>query len=281
MSMSSMTSREATSASRSLTGSTVAFGRHWRGHHDVVVKHVAPDMLWQPRYMSLAPAGVFAHVYGHNYLRDEKGHKLGVEYAMPHYLDYTEHGRSIRVALLAGLDKLCYLWRLQASPEMCAGLTAPWPRQDWRQLLQARLQGLAHEHLGWDPLQVATLIADIPDWPGQPCMTHGDATLANLVYDSLSGDWLWLDPLICPHIPHDPHVDLGKLYQSCWGYEKVLCDPVRGHLEFDRDLALKLAAMCGLSSKVAMRWCIVHMLRLLPYHSEAVNAHFIKTLRTI
>lgn len=89
---------------------------------------------------------------------------------------------------------------------------------------------------------------------------HGDPTLANCVHGP--NGWRWIDPLIRDYILGDPHVDLGKLFQSCMGYEAVLLgQPPRPNYELMR----RLADMLHLDFQLGMCWCAVHFIRLLPY----------------
>lgn len=106
-------------------------------------------------------------------------------------------------------------------------------------------------------------------------VTHGDPTLANLAHDGQR--YRWLDPLVRDYIPGDPHVDLGKLFQSCWGYERCLVDP-KFTPTFDRALAVQLADSLDLDFEQGWAWCAVHVARLLRYQETRVANEFRRVL---
>ncbi len=114
----------------------------------------------------------------------------------------------------------------------------------------------------------------------QPRCIHGDPTLANLIYDASRpfDRWRWIDPLARPYIPGDPLVDLGKMYQSCLGYERVLAG-----LEPERDDAMiqQLAEITGLCEHHGLVWCAIHILRLIPYQDEKDRPLFAEMLHDL
>jgi hypothetical protein len=147
-------------------------------------------------------------------------------------------------------------------------------------------------HLGWREKLLSHLIRirctsgvrhlvekDLPEAPDRQCRIHGDATLANLLFDSQRMRWVWCDPLRRPYIPGDPLVDLGKMFQSCWGYERVLIEDATPSL--DEQMADRLANIAGLNYDDAMRWCHVHIVRLLPYQTRHVADRFVEVLTDV
>jgi len=107
---------------------------------------------------------------------------------------------------------------------------------------------------------------------GDPCHIHGDATVGNLLYDVLNSRWCWIDPIARPFIPSSRVVDVGKMLQSCWGYEAVL--ERRGLPTLNHDLANELCSLSKVPYNEAMRWCAIHLIRLLPYQEPEVRSIF-------
>ena len=94
---------------------------------------------------------------------------------------------------------------------------------------------------------------------------HGDPTLANTVWEN-TGKPRLIDPVYRPYIPSDPHVDLGKIFQSLIGWELMLLEHWRGIHELDR-LPPRLidcgyiAKTLGLDYRLGFSWCVVHLMR--------------------
>jgi len=108
----------------------------------------------------------------------------------------------------------------------------------------------------------------------QQCI-HGDPTASNLV--ATSRGLRWIDPIWRDYIPGDPHVDLGKAYQSILGYENVLRGAER-LATFEEKAAdiYRMASVLDLEPALGMRWCMIHMLRLLPYQTDRDRDIFIR-----
>jgi hypothetical protein len=185
-----------------------------------------------------------------------------VEIEMPQLLEATAVDDPLQ-PLLRGLDTLRrYLWSCED----------PRPKSDWRALLLKRLQSIR------PTVAVTRLVESLPEPPSPARRIHGDATLANLLYDSARLRWIWCDPLDRPYIPGDPLVDLGKMLQSCWSYERVLVDGAKPMLD-EQMAASVLESGCEADRPcAAMAWCYVHLIRLLPYQSSAVAKHFVEVL---
>ena len=132
------------------------------------------------------------------------------------------------------------------------------PHVGWRSLLRERLLEIRPKSAD----SVNNLIAGLPE-PMTHCCIHGDPTAANLLYDCGRRRWVWCDPLDRPWVPGDPAVDVGKMFQSCWGYEETLLSGAEPM--WNGALAHELADTAGVSFEAARSWCYVHIIRLLPY----------------
>jgi hypothetical protein len=177
------------------------------------------------------------------------------KFRMPLY--EPSHPDQIEKALLSGLQKLKLLW---AVPRFH-------PKLDWRKKLHEHLLRQNELHnLGIAPRYIGALVQSLP-MSNEQCLIHGDSTLANLVYGQ--NDWWWIDPLDRDYIPGDPYVDLGKMYQSCWNYESILLGS--SSTKFNMPLAMKLIKEAGLDIQGVYGWCLVHLIRLLPYQDQRVR----------
>jgi hypothetical protein len=159
---------------------------------------------------------------------------------------------------------------------------APHGNPHWRPALFAHLTGIVQREglqLTYDDIRFLVREADHHQLTVDRCI-HGDPTLANLVYDDRLPfeRWRWIDPLTRPYIPGDPLVDLGKLYQSCLGYEQVLAGR-----EPERHDALMecLAQQLGLCEYHGLVWCAIHLVRLIPYQHDEDKSVFAEMLHTL
>jgi hypothetical protein len=210
-----------------------------------VTKRVAN--AWEPLFMRRFPE-VFVEVQDVKHLSFTMARLREPDYNEPH-------------VLLEASSLLNVLW----------GTEWTGSDKDWREKLRVHLHGL--NILG--PTEVDELIARLPDVVNTR-LIHGDPTLANLLKGPKG--YLWIDPLLRAYIPGDPHVDLGKMYQSCLGYEQVLLGnkPV-----VHEDLMYDLADLYALDHKLGMAWCAVHHIRLIPYQLERDRKTFENTLHSI
>jgi len=185
-------------------------------------------------------------------------------FTMPRMLPSTVERR--RTALMAGLDKLRLLWQQPQADNY---------NRSWRPKLYAHLTKIARENPQHVPKTIVEVVQSLPE-PHRHVHIHGDATLANLIHNDLD-EWFWIDPLQREFIPGDPHVDLGKLFQSCLGYESVLLghDPP----SVDRELCKQLARHANLNLNFGMKWLTVHIARLIPYQEERVKKHYADILK--
>lgn len=194
-----------------------------------------------------------------------------VWYRMPR-LEQPEP-RHLEPALLAGLGRLSDLWRVEN----------PTYNGYWRYHLGLHLEGRIRRYqLDVDLDFMHRTVDALPECRRPWQQIHGDATFANIVYtpgDRNIHTWLWIDPLDRGFIPGDPHVDLGKMYQSCWGYEQTLYGSTNPP-KFDIILARKLAHRAQLSYKAGYLWAIIHLIRLLPYQDDRVKAVYAHVLRS-
>lgn len=204
---------------------------------------------WEPMYMGSLP-DIFVSVVG----RDEKSFTM--------LRGIPGEPRNRREALLDAAPRLRYLWH------------RPWDTQDvdWRLRLRAHLfTVISRYHLDISMVTTDHLVRMIPDVVN-PRLIHGDPTLANCVWDPRKLGWFWIDPLTRSYIPGDPHVDFGKLLQSCFGYEDILLG--YANPAWDTGLMRDLATKLDLNLSRGVLWYLVHLIRLLPYQDLGVRPHF-------
>lgn len=115
-----------------------------------------------------------------------------------------------------------------------------------------------------------------------PCRRiHGDATLANLLRFPFGVRWI--DPLDRPYVPGDPLVDAGKILQSCYGYENVLAGrKTDQHYLYQPRVVLEalLDEFGDSGLDRARTWSLVHLARLLRYHTPGVQNWAIRILES-
>jgi hypothetical protein len=145
----------------------------------------------------------------------------------------------------------------------------------WREALEEHLLKVGKM---FNAARIHALVESLPD-PECGRAIHGDPTFANMLYDPHRG-WVWTDPLDRAYIPHDPHVDLGKMFQSLWGYEALLMGEI-SEPSFDIITAHDLTAAAGLDYDTALNWCHIHVIRLIPYQTTTVRTKFIKALEDV
>jgi hypothetical protein len=180
-----------------------------------------------------------------------------------------------RVPLTYGVDLLHkHLWTINASP--C----------HWHDALHQHMHGIFGKYTFKFPFwSLEDVIHDLHREVKAPyCLIHGDATAANLVHAPLvmrrDFRYRWIDPLNRSYIPGDPHVDLGKMFQSCWGYERILLGDDKD-IKFNEQLARDLCKHVNLSFDLAWKWHIIHLFRLLPYQDSRVSLIFQEILNDI
>ena len=205
-----------------------------------VTKHVTN--AWEPLYMRRFP-DVFVEVHDIKHLSFTMKRLQEPDYNEPH-------------TLLEASSSLKLLWN------------TPWrgSDKDWREKLRTHLYDLgfvAKPHID-------DLIQLLPD-VNEPVLIHGDPTLANLLQGP--DGYFWIDPLLRAYIPGDPHVDLGKMFQSCLGYEQVLLGNhpllvTKTEITQQRKLMHDLANLHQLDYNIGLTWCVVHFIRLIPYQVE-------------
>lgn len=233
-----------------------------RGHsqltfHDTTVEKIAP---WSEASMMRLYPDVFVEV-----LKIETEALGTVKMTMPR-LNVPVPGVDTRTGLLAGLERLRALWALPDISLNILGL-------NWRTRLHTHLtERVTKYHLEIPLGKVDSLVRKLPDVK-QHVVVHGDPTLANIIHDVSTDRWWWIDPLIRLYIPGDPHVDLGKMFQSCWGYEEILTSKT-AIPRWDASLALELTKASGLDMQIGKQWCLIHLIRLLPYQDERVRSMF-------
>jgi hypothetical protein len=126
-----------------------------------------------------------------------------------------QHGTPLAGLLSHARDSLRPLW---ARPAV--------PASNWAVRLGQYIDALCREN-GLDYLKpdLLSMLERVAYRPGTVGSTHGDATLDNALrnaYDEL----VWIDPIpYRENIPPLVGVDLGKLLQSAYGYERVKYGP--------------------------------------------------------
>lgn len=207
--------------------------------------------MWEPQYMR-THSNIFVPIEEITPL--DGGTRA--RFVMPRLCDPAVSS-DLEDGLINGVELLKMLW-------LQPGL----PKPNWRPLLHTHLHNQIEMFtLRVSHIRVDAIIGMIPDITTMPCAIHGDATLANMLHSN--GRWYFIDPLDRPYIPGDPHVDLGKMYQSCTGYEMVLSGFERP--EQHTSLMIRLAEKAGLDWYVGLLWMMIHIVRLLPYQDERVR----------
>lgn len=107
-------------------------------------------------------------------------------------------------------------------------------------------------------------------------LTHGDPTVENVMRHPVRDHLVLIDPIpATPAVPDLVSVDLGKMLQSAIGWESVRYD-----LPYKPSLTSSLAGLRHVmrelpvvDSAAAWYWCVVHLLRALPYvqHDKEVT----------
>ena len=193
-----------------------------------------------------------------------------VRYTMPRYIepDLTRDGEAI---IIEGIRELARsLWNHELAKDDA--------NPDWRDKLVYHLVEIIYDkNLKLNPDKVTTWVGNLPPDLDTKVMIHGDATLANMVYDPARG-WIWVDPLMRPYIPYDPRVDLGKCFQTCWGYEQMILGRLSAPALNER-LCADIVRRSSFPFTALMDWCVVHLIRLLPYQTPYVRSNFEKLLR--
>lgn len=196
------------------------------------------------------------------------------EYVMPAF-EQPNPQLFLSEAMMSGLDKLRMLWERQ--PHKSLSHIAD--KTHWRRQLLNHVGGIISQHSVVVPDGIFQHVWRLPN-PQRWVAIHGDPTYANIVRHPISQDWRWLDPLNRPYIPDDPHVDLGKLFQSCGGYESIITGEQKT-VKNNTELMRHLARRAGLSLEVGLMWYVVHIVRLLPYQTTDVRRIYSKYLETV
>lgn len=102
-------------------------------------------------------------------------------------------------------------------------------------------------------------VGPIPDWAldAPACLTHGDPTFANTLFNPDDNNLRFCDPVYPRRVPQIAAIDHGKILQSMLGWERVLCGwkyPSSGWLpvHFLQD---------PMTARRALYWCRVALLR--------------------
>lgn len=232
-------------------------------HKNYVLK-IAPK--WEPSFMRRFP-DVFVPVVSEREFTDEMSEFQMPLWDEPFIPDDTHEALTTGARLLT--EKLWPMTDLFPQPE--------WRTDLWPHLIRAawhndpKLRAKSHV--------VGAIVAKLPDVE-RGCEIHGDPTLANMLCNPKTNEWRWCDPLDRKFIPRTPAVDVGKMFQSCWGYEMVITG-LSKKLRFAEKTARDIIKITGVSHDHAMLWCYVHMIRLLPYQQLEHRKVFVEFLNDL
>ena len=137
-----------------------------------------------------------------------------------------------------------------------------------RLLTEFNMQGLwpfiinTHTHVRW---------ADV-----RRCLTHGDPTFDNVMIRESTGEIVLVDPIPATLVNPDMwSVDIGKILQSCLGWESArYLDPSQLFTVGPQHLHTTLLKRFDITDNewaASVFWCVVHLLRTLPYVSDSIR----------
>lgn len=227
-------------------------GSNIRLLNDMVLKS---SNSWEPNFMRKYPQVFVPVLWSEN---DTRYSVNATRYAMP-LCKSPDVLFDRREALTEGGDLLKQLWN-----RPCVFTPA-----NWRALLMAHLHGVIQKNDLKVDMHFLMFVVNCLTTSRHYVDIHGDATFANIL--KFNDKWRWIDPLHRPYIPGDPHVDLGKMFQSTLGYERVLSGLGPDN---DEQLRRDLAKRYNLSYELGMLWCFIHVVRLLPYQDEKTRWFF-------
>lgn len=117
------------------------------------------------------------------------------------------------------------------------------------------------------PLGFTTIWAGIKWGSLKTCQTHGDPTFDNImVRPNIAEELVLVDPIpATPEVPHLRAVDTGKLLQSIIGYEAVKYGPESRWVCRAMPQTLKRLIDDQNEWHATVLWCIIHLLRCIPY----------------
>ena len=133
---------------------------------------------------------------------------------------------------------------------------------------------LAGKYLGEDDRRMLWHWFSSIDWSKQDrCLTHGDPTFENVMLRS-NEKVVIIDPVpATPAVPDLRLVDVGKVMQSVVGFEAI---KYGAEERFRLTMHDALEIFYVNDSSACMYWCVVHLLRAIPYQtSEEVQRDLI------
>jgi len=145
-------------------------------------------------------------------------------------------------------------------------------------MLQEKLERLSSSYHGFSSLWtwIVKTHAQVR-WSDVPrCLTHGDPTFDNVMIREETGELVFVDPLPASLVAPDMRcVDIGKILQSVLGWERIRYGSERFSLRASvTDLAGVLRTTLRVSEnewRASVFWCVVHLLRTLPYVTDDVR----------
>ena len=112
-------------------------------------------------------------------------------------------------------------------------------------------------------------------WMDLPvCLTHGDPTFCNTLWLNERHAWVLCDPIPSFELPDIRAIDLGKLLQSCFGFEQIMY----GWKYSTPPNPLWVNVLCDSHNewKAAIFFGMLHIMRLLPYAPLNFHEEFLK-----
>ena len=210
--------------------------------------------------------------------------------AFPRVLEFIENGYVMeqlmpvdwtRVTLLEGLRHTrallnCYVW---VRPPLYA--PEPGPHHDYVRKLAEQYVPYLVGYLRWWAEQA--VFGEERRHRVTLNRTHGDPTADNLMRTT-GGGFILTDPLPSSRkMPDVRAVDLGKMLQSAYGYERVKYPDrhTMSKMQVRDCIDVVLHGERPEDKYAAYYFCAVHFLRLLPYQPAELRPHFIQILQMI
>ncbi len=163
-------------------------------------------------------------------------------------------------------------------------------QEGWAENLGNYLKGVLNTHHipDEDAKYLLFLVKAMEFEGGTECAIHGDCTVDNVLQpgkfidkENVDGH-VWIsDPIPPDHrIPSHREVDLGKLLQSCIGWENMKYagnPPIPIEMCIPEALALEDFR----SKRLAWIWCAIHHVRILPYAVDPTRNAVIRSLTNV
>lgn len=198
--------------------------------------------------------------------------------AVPKVLSVYEHGYQME-----RLDDISYMWLNHRV--VLAGIVEQLEQHVWSQSAEVEWSQQATVDKVADLLGMFDVGVEVQlwlekthesiDWNALPrCLTHGDPTLDNVMFRPGTSELVIIDPVPATSaVPDIRAVDLGKMLQSALGWERVrygyrevtgALDTLGGSARIN-PYHVQTYAQDDNEWNAAVLWCVIHLLRTLPY----------------